>query len=277
MWRVAWFSVFPIFVLQAAQAWQNPSHGVPASVTSPSVLPNGQVILHGTPASVTSPPAMQTSGSLSRPAANGARALTPSGRFRRFGNPRERSQRDFIIPIFYPLYVFGNGYGYGQDPTASPADPSAGDPPSSDPSAGGDPAVSGNGAAGTQVASADSDAVKEAYYRGAQDALAAADQQQASSRYGEHFFDSRSKVQQKAPPADPVAVSDDPPSKEDDAPPTIFILKDGRKVETQNFAIVGQTVFDFSTKPIKKIQLPDLDMDATRKANDDRGITLRLP
>lgn len=273
MWRAAFFPVLSIFVLQAAQAQQNPPRGVPASVTSPSVSPTGAVILHGVPASVTSPRATQGSGTLSRgvPAGvNGAGVLLPNGRFRRFGNPHERrAQRDFIVPIFYPLY----GYGYGPDySTNSPADPSASDPSAGNP----DPP-----AGSMPVASGDGDALRDAYNRGAQDALAA--EQQAGNRYGEHFFDSREKAQPRAPltaeRAPEQIAGDDPPAKddEDNAPPTIFVFKDGHKLETQNFAIVGQTVFDFSTKPLKKIPLPELDMDATRKANDDRGIVLRLP
>ena len=61
------------------------------------------------------------------------------------------------------------------------------------------------------------------------------------------------------------------------SPATVFIFKDGHKVETHSYAIVGQMLFDFSSKPLKKLQIADLDVDATRKANDDLGIVLTLP
>ena len=56
-----------------------------------------------------------------------------------------------------------------------------------------------------------------------------------------------------------------------------FIFKDGHQIETRNFAIMGETLYDFSGSVLKKVQLTDLDKNATVKANDDRGITVKLP
>jgi hypothetical protein len=36
-------------------------------------------------------------------------------------------------------------------------------------------------------------------------------------------------------------------------------------------------LFDFSGQALKKIQIEDLDSAATLKANDDRGILVKLP
>ncbi|MGA2358561.1 MAG: hypothetical protein ABSF66_06145 [Terriglobales bacterium] len=44
-----------------------------------------------------------------------------------------------------------------------------------------------------------------------------------------------------------------------------------------NYAIVGDTLFDFGTGRTKKILLTDLDLPATRKANDDRGVDFQVP
>ena len=63
----------------------------------------------------------------------------------------------------------------------------------------------------------------------------------------------------------------------DNSPATVFIFKDGHKIETQNYAIQGQTLFDFSNNHLTKVKLAELDLDATRKANDDLGITVKLP
>ncbi len=78
--------------------------------------------------------------------------------------------------------------------------------------------------------------------------------------------------------APPAAVEPAPqPARENNSPKTVFIFKDGHQIETRNFAIVGQTLYDFSDSGLKKVQLSEMDKDATVKANDDRGIQVKLP
>ncbi len=60
-------------------------------------------------------------------------------------------------------------------------------------------------------------------------------------------------------------------------PATVLVYKDGHKQEVQNYAIVGDTLFAFSGNRSHKIQLADLDLAATRKTNDDRGVEFRIP
>jgi hypothetical protein len=59
--------------------------------------------------------------------------------------------------------------------------------------------------------------------------------------------------------------------------PTLLIFKDGHKLEVGNYAIVGQNLFDLTPGHARKIALTDLDLEATRQQNDDRGITFQLP
>lgn len=59
--------------------------------------------------------------------------------------------------------------------------------------------------------------------------------------------------------------------------PTLLVFKDGRKLEVGNYAIVGQNLFDLTPGHARKIALADLDLEATRQQNDDRGITFQLP
>ena len=59
--------------------------------------------------------------------------------------------------------------------------------------------------------------------------------------------------------------------------PTLLVYKDGRKVEVGNYAIVGTTLFDLTPGHPRKIALVELDLDATRKQNDDRGVVFQLP
>ena len=59
-------------------------------------------------------------------------------------------------------------------------------------------------------------------------------------------------------------------------PPTVLVFRDQHKQEVQNYAIVGQTLWAFAPQH-QKIPLSDLDVAATTKANDDRGVTFRVP
>ncbi len=61
-------------------------------------------------------------------------------------------------------------------------------------------------------------------------------------------------------------------SSQPDQPATVLVYRDGRRAEIRNYGIVGQTLWVFSEQRAQKIALMDLDMDATRKANDERGI-----
>jgi hypothetical protein len=59
--------------------------------------------------------------------------------------------------------------------------------------------------------------------------------------------------------------------------PTLLVFKDGRKLEVGNYAIIGQTLFDLTPGHARKIALAELNLEATRQENDDRGITFQLP
>jgi hypothetical protein len=60
-------------------------------------------------------------------------------------------------------------------------------------------------------------------------------------------------------------------------PSTVLIFKDGHKSDVINYAIVGDTLFDFGAGRTHKILLADLDLAATRKANDDHGVDFQIP
>lgn len=67
------------------------------------------------------------------------------------------------------------------------------------------------------------------------------------------------------------------PQPEAVAPATVLVFRDQRKEEVSNYAIVGQTLWSYSGQRTKKVPLADLDMAATEKANDDRGVAFRIP
>jgi hypothetical protein len=250
--------LFLALALQASQA-QSFSHGIPASVMSPE--PDGRQ--HGVPASVVSPTPLPFG--VNPPPRIHRPNFSVHGPMRRFGGPRHH-------PVFVPVPIFYSYYTDGSYPSA--ADPYVPETPV-DPAAEAAPDRS-------------EDELRSAYLQGARDAIA----QQKDSRYGDHFMDSRERNRQDAPAqnvkedrkedrkADRKPRPDDDTASakpaEDKSPATVFIFKDGHQLETRNYAIMGQTLFDFSDKTLKKIQLNELDTAATVKANDDRGLTVKL-
>ncbi len=59
--------------------------------------------------------------------------------------------------------------------------------------------------------------------------------------------------------------------------PTVLIFRDRHQREVTNYAIVGQNLLDLTPQHHEKIPLANLDLPATTKANDDRGVTFRVP
>jgi len=62
-----------------------------------------------------------------------------------------------------------------------------------------------------------------------------------------------------------------------DQPQTVLVLKDGHQVEVQNYAVVGNMLYDLTPGHHRKIAIADLDLKATAKQNDDLGISFQLP
>jgi len=62
-----------------------------------------------------------------------------------------------------------------------------------------------------------------------------------------------------------------------DQPSTVLVYRDGHSIEIKNYAIVGDLLYDFSSDHRRKIPLSNLDLTATQKQNDDRGVDFRLP
>jgi len=60
-------------------------------------------------------------------------------------------------------------------------------------------------------------------------------------------------------------------------PATVLVFKDGHRSETQNYGIVGQTLWIFTERHARKYPLSDLDLPATKAANEQRGIEFVVP
>jgi len=83
------------------------------------------------------------------------------------------------------------------------------------------------------------------------------------------------RVPPQSPSAVPAAESEAAPAT--DQPPTVLVFKDGHQLEVENYAIVGNTLYDLTEGHRHKIPLSELDLDATTKQNGDRGIDFQVP
>jgi hypothetical protein len=102
-----------------------------------------------------------------------------------------------------------------------------------------------------------------------------------------HIIVEQAPAQSYRPPADdaqaevaphPPVAHEQPSTARDATPrePTVLVFRDGHQQEVGNYAIMGQTVYVLDDRT-KKISLADLDVPATVKANDDRGIEFKVP
>jgi len=48
-------------------------------------------------------------------------------------------------------------------------------------------------------------------------------------------------------------------------------------VEVENYAIQGKTLWVFSSQATRQVPLADLDIAATQRANDERGVEFAAP
>src|ERR1019366_191969 len=69
----------------------------------------------------------------------------------------------------------------------------------------------------------------------------------------------------KADPSAKPAPSDEPEEPVAAQPSTVLVFKDGHHSDVLNYAIVGDTLFDFAAGRTRKILLADLDLPATLK------------
>lgn len=155
-----------------------------------------------------------------------------------------------IYPAYYDPYLYNYGYGY--------ATPVVIEDNSSLPGAG-----TFNTTAPVYRPSAGNDSVIE--------------------EQGGRFYE-RTTIERSSDPlpertaAQPNAVA--PPvtanGNEENDVRTLLVFKDGRQLEISNYAIMGTTIYVFSGDR-RKIPLSELNLDATVKANEDRGTDFHVP
>ncbi len=69
-----------------------------------------------------------------------------------------------------------------------------------------------------------------------------------------------------SPLADDSAPPPDPPS-----PPITVVLDSGQALKVRNYAVMGDTFWDFSSQPTRKIPLSKIDVPASSKASEANG------
>jgi hypothetical protein len=207
---------------------------------------SAQFVAHGISPSVTSLPAQNTGMGFSPGIAPSVTSITPIARRHSGGNlgvapePGRRHHRQAFVPIFpgYGFYPYAN-----YDDTATYSQPQTAPPEVQEPEP---PAPTiFERRPGYRAPQADS----------AQSPPASNGQQATSSGGSEEQIS---------------AVNPEPS--------TILVFQDGHQVEIGNYAIVGDTLYNLSAPYVAhKILLAQLDLDATVKANEDRGYEFHLP
>lgn len=77
--------------------------------------------------------------------------------------------------------------------------------------------------------------------------------------------------------ADSAAPAPEPEQSVPDQPSTVLVFKDGHSIEVENYAIVGDSLYDLTPGHRRKLALSDLDVNATVKENNDRGLDFEMP
>ncbi len=95
--------------------------------------------------------------------------------------------------------------------------------------------------------------------------------------YDDRYSDRNRRDERESQPAAPEQVSQPTPTPEADQPQTVLVFKDGHQLEVQNYAVIGDQLFDLTPGHRRKIPLSELDLTATATQNDDRGIDFELP
>jgi hypothetical protein len=76
------------------------------------------------------------------------------------------------------------------------------------------------------------------------------------------------------PPAPPRAAHVGKPVASE---PTTLVYSDGHTEEVSNYAITGKTLWIFNEQRARRVPLSSIDVEATRRANEDRGVDFAVP
>jgi hypothetical protein len=87
----------------------------------------------------------------------------------------------------------------------------------------------------------------------------------------------REEREYREPAPAPASPPPAPQAKLDPGLPVVFVFLDRRIQEVKNYAIANETVLVFEDHRTRKFPLADLDLAATMKLNDERGVDFQVP
>jgi hypothetical protein len=64
---------------------------------------------------------------------------------------------------------------------------------------------------------------------------------------------------------------------EDVGPMTVLVFRDGTRKEVKNYAIMGKELIELGSGSLHRFPIADIDLAATQKENDVRGLDFKLP
>jgi hypothetical protein len=79
----------------------------------------------------------------------------------------------------------------------------------------------------------------------------------------------RNAQQQNSQPPDYPQASEAPQLPP--APPIVLVLRDGQQVKTDNYAVMNNTLWDFSKQPARRIPISSINVSASEKASEANG------
>lgn len=114
------------------------------------------------------------------------------------------------------------------------------------------------------------------------DNLALANQMNQQSLEEQRMLDQEERDQDQdvyaqRDPAPAQRTPEGQPPQAENTPATMLIYRDQHKQEIRNYAIVGDNLWNFTGGGTRKIPLSEIDIPATQKANDDRGVSFSVP
>jgi hypothetical protein len=68
-----------------------------------------------------------------------------------------------------------------------------------------------------------------------------------------------------------------PAAQQDDDANTVLVFRDGRQLAVRNYAVADHTIWVLGPNNARKVQVSELDLQATEQANAKNGVEFRLP
>jgi hypothetical protein len=85
------------------------------------------------------------------------------------------------------------------------------------------------------------------------------------------------RQERSAGPSSSPGMAPPPSAPREERLATVFVYRDGRKMEARNYAVMGKTLWVLGDQSTRRIPLSDLDLATSKKLNEERGNDFSLP